>query len=179
LGKIVYVPAAAYLALRALRADASLLVYPVTFLIVAFLLLDIVPQSIVRPYTSGQTMHNGAVLFAYILGAALFGWYGLFCGPLLLVLVVQFANVVLGDLLRGTPFSPTPSDALGLGTDPANASVGAVDETTGEGAHDGTASGGTTKGGTVTDGTDPPTEAEGTGTDSDGTASGDGATNTD
>jgi predicted PurR-regulated permease PerM len=124
-GKIVYVPAAGYLAWRAIQADASLLVYPVVFLIVAFLFLDLIPQSIVRPYISGQTMHNGAVLFAYILGAALFGWYGLFFGPLLLVLVVQFTNIALGDLLRGTPFSPAPSGVMGLGTDPAETRVNA------------------------------------------------------
>jgi len=136
-GKVVYVPAATYLFWRATQADASLLIYPIAFLLVAFLLLDVIPQSIVRPYISGQTMHNGAVLFAYILGAALFGWYGLFFGPLLLVLVVQFANVVLGDLVRGTPFSPAPSGAMGLGTDPANAKVDAVGGTTEETASDG------------------------------------------
>ena len=125
-GKVVYVPAAAYLFWRSIEADASLLGYPIAFLLVAFLLLDIVPQSIVRPYISGQTLHEGAVLFAYILGAALFGWYGLFLGPLLLVLVVQFANVVLGDLLRGRPFSPAPTGATDLGTDPGAAEIDAV-----------------------------------------------------
>ena len=125
-GKVVYVPIAGYLTWRAIRADASLLIYPIAFLIVAFLFLDLVPQSIVRPYISGQTMHNGAVLFAYILGAALFGWYGLFFGPLLLVLVVQFANVVLGNLLRGQPFSPAPTATMALGTDPADARIDAV-----------------------------------------------------
>jgi predicted PurR-regulated permease PerM len=123
-GKVIYVPTAAFLLWRAIQADASLLVYPVAFLVIAFLALDILPQSILRPYISGQTMHNGAVLFAYILGAALFGWYGLFFGPLLLVLVVQFANVVLSDLLRGTPFGPQPTDATTLGTDPSETVVG-------------------------------------------------------
>ena len=127
-GKVVYVPAVAYLVWQAVQSNASLLVYPAGFLVVAFLLLDILPQSVVRPYISGQTMHEGAVLFAYILGAALFGWYGLFLGPFLLVLVVQFANVVLGDLLRGLPFSPAPTEATSLGTDPADAYAPAVDE---------------------------------------------------
>lgn len=126
-GKVVYVPAGVYLLWRAIGADASLLVYPIGFGVVAFLLLDIIPQSIVRPYISGQTLHEGAVLFAYILGAALFGWYGLFLGPLLLVLVVQFANVVLGDLLGGLPFSPAPTGATDLGTDPGEAEIDAVD----------------------------------------------------
>ncbi|WP_049901916.1 AI-2E family transporter [Halococcus agarilyticus] len=129
-GKVVYVPAAAYLAWRAVEAGADLLVYPIVFLVVAFLLLDIIPQSIVRPYISGQTMHEGAVLFAYILGAALFGWYGLFLGPFLLVIVVQFANVVLGDLIRGRPFSPAPTETTSLGTDPTEAKVDAVGQAT-------------------------------------------------
>jgi hypothetical protein len=51
----------------------------------------------------------------------LFGWYGLFLGPLLLVLVVQFANVVLGDLLGSRRFSAAPTGATTLGTDPADA----------------------------------------------------------
>jgi len=126
-GKIVYLPTAGYLAWRATAAGPDLLVYPVGFLVVAFLLLDIVPQSIVRPYISGQTLHEGAVLFSYILGAALFGWYGLFLGPLLLVLVVQFANLVLGDLLHGLPVSPAPTARTTLGTDPAETDAEAAD----------------------------------------------------
>lgn len=125
-GKVVYVPAAAYLAWRAIEAGTDLLVYPIAFFVVALLLLDIIPQSIVRPYISGQTLHEGAVLFAYILGAALFGWYGLFLGPFLLVIVVQFANIVLGDLIRGRPFSPAPTETTSLGTDPTEARVDAV-----------------------------------------------------
>lgn len=128
-GKVVYVPAAAYLAWQTVQASADLLVYPVAFLVVAFLLLDIIPQSIVRPYISGQTMHEGAVLFAYILGAALFGWYGLFLGPFLLVIIVQFANIVLGDLISRNQLSPAPAATMSLGTDPTDAEVDPVDET--------------------------------------------------
>jgi predicted PurR-regulated permease PerM len=125
-GKLIYVPATAYLGWRAVQADGSLLVYPAGFLVVVFLLLDVLPQSVVRPYISGQTMHEGAVLFAYILGTALFGWYGLFFGPLLLVVVVQFANVVLEDLVWGRPFSSEPTDATSLGTDPTDRNADAA-----------------------------------------------------
>ena len=122
-GKLVYVPATALLAYRALQTDTDLLVYPVGFLVVAFLFLDLLPQSVLRPYFSGQTLHEGAVLFAYVLGAVLFGWYGLFLGPLLLVLVAQFANVVLGDLLAGGPYTAAATGATTLGTDPDDAPV--------------------------------------------------------
>ncbi|WP_255196713.1 AI-2E family transporter [Halorarius litoreus] len=120
-GKLVYLPATALLVYRAVQTDTGLLVYPLGFLVVAFLFLDLLPQSVLRPYISGQTLHEGAVLFAYVLGAVLFGWYGLFLGPLLLVLVVQFANVVLGDLLGGNEFTAFPTGATTLGTDPDDA----------------------------------------------------------
>lgn len=125
-GKVVYVPAAGVLVWQAVRNDTSLLVYPLAFLVAAFLLLDIIPQSVVRPHISGQTLHGGAVLFAYVLGAGLFGWYGLFLGPFLLVLVVQFANVVLDDLVHGSAFSPEPTGATTLGSDPPDGRGGTL-----------------------------------------------------
>ncbi|MEF8820101.1 MAG: AI-2E family transporter [Haloferacaceae archaeon] len=124
-GKLVYLPAAAYLGLRAVETGVSPVV-PVVFLVVSFLLLDLVPQSFVRPYVSGRTLHTGLILFSYVLGTALFGWYGLFYGPLLAVVVVQFANVVLPDLLRGRPVDPEPSAVLSVGSDPPDGPAPAV-----------------------------------------------------
>ena len=121
-GKLVYLPATAYLGLRAVETDVSLL-FPLAFLVVCFLFLDLVPQSIVRPYVSGRTLHTGLILFSYVLGTALFGWYGLFYGPLLAVVVVQFANVALPDLLRARPVGPEPSAVLSIGSDPPVTSV--------------------------------------------------------
>ena len=124
-GKVVYVPAAAYLGWQAFEADAGLLWAPVGFLVVAFLLLDLLPQAVLRPIISGRSLHTGLVLFSYVLGAAYFGWYGLFLGPLLLVLVVQFLNVVLPELVHGERLTPRPSDLLGLGHDPTDGVEGA------------------------------------------------------
>lgn len=119
-GKVVYVPAAAYLGWQAVEADAGLLWAPAAFLVVAFLLLDLLPQAVLRPIISGRSLHTGLVLFSYVLGAAYFGWYGLFLGPLLLVLVVQFLNVVLPELVHGERLTPRPSHLLGLGHDPTD-----------------------------------------------------------
>lgn len=116
-GKIVYLPAAAYLGFSAVRSDVSL-VPPIAFLLIAFLLLDLLPQSFVRPYVSGRTLHMGLILFAYVLGTALFGWYGLFYGPLLAVVVVQFFNVVFPELVRGEPVTAATASALGIGSEP-------------------------------------------------------------
>jgi predicted PurR-regulated permease PerM len=105
-GKVVYVPITGLLAYQASQSpDGGLFVWVGVFFVVAVLSLDLVPQTFVRPYISGQSLHPGLVLFAYVLGAALFGWYGLFLGPLLAVLIVQAANVVLPELLHGERLS--------------------------------------------------------------------------
>ncbi len=117
-GKIVYVPVTGYLGWLAYQDGPGLFWAPLSFLVVAFLFLDLLPQTVLRPVISGRSLHAGLVLFAYVLGAAYFGWYGLFLGPLLVVLAVQFVNVVVPELIHGDPLSPEPSAALGLGHDP-------------------------------------------------------------
>jgi len=116
-GKLVYLPAGGYLLWEATRVDAAL-VYPVAFLLVSFLLLDILPQTVLRPLISGRSLHSGLVLFAYVLGAAYFGWYGLFLGPLLVVLAVQLLKHVLPDLVGGDPFVPEADEGVQIGSDP-------------------------------------------------------------
>ena len=127
-GKLVYVPVTGYLGWLAYQDGAELFWAPLSFLVVAFLFLDLLPQAVLRPIISGRSLHTGLVLFAYVLGAAYFGWYGLFLGPLLLVLAVQFLNVVVPELIHGHPLSPEPSAALGLGHDPEDGIDGGADE---------------------------------------------------
>jgi predicted PurR-regulated permease PerM len=117
-GKLVYVPLTGYLAYTTTQADVSTGLARVGgFALVAFLVLDLVPQTFIRPYISGQSLHSGLVLLAYVLGAALFGWYGLFLGPLIVILVVQAANVVLPELLHGDPLTPDTYMAIGSNPD--------------------------------------------------------------
>ena len=127
-GQIVYVPVTGYLGWLAYQDGAELFWAPLSFLVVAFLFLDLLPQTVLRPVISGRSLHTGLVLFAYVLGAAYFGWYGLFLGPLLVVLAVQFLNVVVPELIHGDPLSPEPSAALGLGHDPEDGIDDGVDE---------------------------------------------------
>jgi len=49
-------------------------------------------------------------MFAYILGPLLFGWYGLFLGPVVLVLGVHFARLVLPELLHSERLQPYAVD---------------------------------------------------------------------
>jgi predicted PurR-regulated permease PerM len=116
-GKLVYLPLVVYLAYATTQADAAIgLAWVLAFGVVAFLLLDLIPQTFIRPYISGRSLHSGLVLFAYVLGAALFGWYGLFLGPLAVVLIVQAANVVLPELVHGDAL--TTDTHLRIGSDP-------------------------------------------------------------
>lgn len=103
--KLVYIPIALYLAVQAVSEDPALLWFPAAFAVIAFVVVDTIPEVVLRPYISGRGLHVGMVMFAYILGPVLFGWYGLFLAPLVLVLVVQAARLVLPDLVRGRDVS--------------------------------------------------------------------------
>lgn len=98
--KIVYVPLSLYLAGRAVLADPRFVWFPLVFFVVTFVIVDTIPDLVIRPYVSGRNLHVGAVMFAYIFGPLLFGWYGLFLGPLLLVVITDFARVVVPRLVR-------------------------------------------------------------------------------
>lgn len=103
--KIVYIPVALLLAVEAALANPALLWFPVVFAVVSLVVVDTIPDLILRPYVSGRDLHTGAVMIAYIIGPLLFGWYGLFLGPLLLVLLVHFARILLPELVRGEPLT--------------------------------------------------------------------------
>jgi predicted PurR-regulated permease PerM len=109
--KLVYVPAALYLFVTTTAAGGGrLLWFPTAFVLLSFVIVDTIPDLVLRPYVSGRNLHVGMVMFAYILGPLLFGWYGLFLGPMILVLVVHFARVVLPELTAGTPIRPMAVD---------------------------------------------------------------------
>ncbi|WP_224268418.1 AI-2E family transporter [Haloprofundus salinisoli] len=113
-GKLVYIPLVLMLLARAFQASGSLVVYPLGLLVVCFLLLDILPQTVLRPYISGRKIHTGLVMFSYIMGTLLFGWYGLFLGPLVLVLSLQLIRIAFAELLHGESVSPeTTMESLG------------------------------------------------------------------
>jgi predicted PurR-regulated permease PerM len=92
--KIVYVPVVAYLGGLAALAGTGWN-FVVAFAVVSVVVVDTVPDLALRPWVSGGDLHLGTVMFAYIFGPLVFGWYGLFLGPLVLVLVVHFYDVVL------------------------------------------------------------------------------------
>jgi predicted PurR-regulated permease PerM len=115
--KLVYVPVAAYLGgLSAVGGFAGAW-FVLAFVAVSLVVVDTIPDLVLRPYVSGRNLHVGAVMVAYTLGPLLFGWYGLFLLPILLVLVVHFAKIVLPELVDGSPIQPYAVDPGALAGD--------------------------------------------------------------
>lgn len=113
-GKVVYLPVVGFLAVTATQQGRGY-VFVGSVLVVYLLVLDVLPQSFLQPYITGKQLNPFILLFAYILGPVLFGWYGFFLLPIVFVLMLELVRVVLPELLRGNPIDSTPSVAEGTG----------------------------------------------------------------
>jgi predicted PurR-regulated permease PerM len=103
--KLIYLPYAAYLGVMA-ATTATPTWHPIVFLAVSAVIVDTIPDLFIRPYLSGRgSLHVGLVMLGYFLGTLAFGWWGLFFGPILVVLAVHFAKSVFpwlaSSYLRG------------------------------------------------------------------------------
>jgi predicted PurR-regulated permease PerM len=128
--KIVYVPISGYLAVQTAFGGQEWW-FVILFFATAFLVVDTIPDLLVRPYVSSggsmsfgpfgseptdepgdpqRALHTGTLMFAYIFGPFLFGWYGIFLAPMFLVLVVHFARFVLPELVGGSTVKPYAID---------------------------------------------------------------------
>ena len=98
--KVVYLPLTAITALPvALGGDSSLLLYVAVLLVVAVVVVDTIPDLVLRPLLSGKNTHVGLLMLAYTLGPVVLGFYGLFFAPIALVIGLTFANTALPRLL--------------------------------------------------------------------------------
>jgi len=101
--KIVYLPVAALLAVSAIvTGETAALAWVALFLVVTLIVVDTIPDFMIRPYVSGDLTHIGLLMFAYILGPIAFGFYGIFLGPILLVLVAQFFRIIVPYIITGS-----------------------------------------------------------------------------
>ncbi|MFC6973548.1 AI-2E family transporter [Halomicroarcula sp. GCM10025709] len=128
--KIVYIPISGYLAAQT-AFNGQEWWFVILFFATAFLVVDTIPDLLVRPYVSSggsvsfgpfgssaaesvgtpqPALHTGTLMFAYIFGPFLFGWYGIFLAPMFLVLVVHFARFVLPELVNGSTVKPYAVD---------------------------------------------------------------------
>jgi len=119
--KLVYVPLAIGLFARAILSGEPLW-FPTVFVVATVVLIDFIPDLVLRPYVSGRNLHVGLVMIAYIIGPLLFGWYGLFLGPFILVVVYHFVRVVLPVLIDSDSDVPTAEslDSEGAASGPSD-----------------------------------------------------------
>jgi predicted PurR-regulated permease PerM len=117
--KLVTWPIGAYLLAVAALSEPETVWFPAVFLLVSFVVVDYIPDQLLRPYVSGRTLHVGAVMLAYLFGPLLFGWIGIFLGPLMLVLVFEFGRIVVPWLFGegSVPESPEPPAGSAGGDD--------------------------------------------------------------
>jgi len=117
-GKIVYVPVLAYLGVQAVRADGGSLPAVGGVAVGYFLLLDFLPQTFLQPYIAGRDIDAMLLMFAYLLGPVLFGWYGFFLLPILFIAMLEAARIVVPDLLHGDRLTTVPEMGESVGADP-------------------------------------------------------------
>ena len=133
-GKVVYIPVVGYLGFQAVQSGSGLL-FVLGALVGYFLVLDILPQTFLQPYITGRKLDMLVMMFAYILGPILFGWYGFFLLPIVFIVILEAIRIPLPELVRGEPLTPGVSLGEGIGTNPRSAR-GEVDEGEIDGEHE-------------------------------------------
>ncbi|MCU4751975.1 AI-2E family transporter [Halobacteria archaeon AArc-curdl1] len=102
--KLVYVPLTVLLAVNAwLTGDLSLLIPVGVLFAVSGVVVDFIPDFFIRAHISGEQTHTGLLLVAYIVGPIVFGFYGLFLAPILLILVINAVFVFVPYVITGEP----------------------------------------------------------------------------
>lgn len=98
--KIVYIPLTGAAAVPLLmESNFEPLVYIGGFLVLTIVVVDTIPDIVLRPYFSGENTHVGLLMLAYIFGPTVLGFYGLFFAPIVLVLTLTFGEIALPRLL--------------------------------------------------------------------------------
>ncbi|MFC7070947.1 AI-2E family transporter [Halobaculum lipolyticum] len=130
--KVVYVPLTVATALPVVLAGSiPQLGYVVGFFLVAVVVVDTIPDLVLRPLLSGDETHVGLLMLAYTIGPVVLGFYGLFFAPIALVVGLTFANTALPRLLGVDDRQRTFSDPGPEGTvEPTPADGDRAEETT-------------------------------------------------
>jgi predicted PurR-regulated permease PerM len=94
--KIIWVPLYLYIIAQAWFNGILLssLGFIIISIVLVFLLVDISPDIILRPIISSKSMHPGVMILSYLFGVIVFGFMGLFLGPVIVVVVKNFMAIV-------------------------------------------------------------------------------------
>jgi len=117
--KLVYVPVTIGVAARAWITGQPELLVPVAALaLVSAVLIDFIPDIIIRAQVSSDDTHSGLLVIAYIVGPSVFGFYGLFLAPIVLICLTNAVTVLLPYIVSGRdpPSTQTTLDNFESGT---------------------------------------------------------------
>lgn len=94
--KIIYIPLFSFLTVSTYTNNSLELVWgPLLMLGFSSIMIDLIPETFIRPYMSNRNMHLGLVILSYLCGVIIFGWYGLFFGPLILAIIYRFITYII------------------------------------------------------------------------------------
>ncbi|RBI60730.1 AI-2E family transporter [halophilic archaeon] len=125
-GKLIYLPVVGYLGIQAVNTSGTHLTFLGSILVLYFIALDLLPQTFLQPYITGRQLNMVLMMFAYLLGPILFGWYGFFFLPIIFIVMIEGIRIVLPELIHGQPLSPTVSLGESVGTAPQEVSSNAA-----------------------------------------------------
>ncbi|HEX55201.1 MAG: hypothetical protein DRO94_00235 [Candidatus Altiarchaeales archaeon] len=74
--------------------------YLILFLIVVNLVVDILPDMIIRPLVSREKMHLGLIILAFIFGPMVFGAKGIFLGPIIVIITLNFFKTIFPEIIK-------------------------------------------------------------------------------
>jgi predicted PurR-regulated permease PerM len=118
--KLVYIPLTIGLGGRAWLAGEPELLAPIAVLfVVSAFFGDFVPDIIIRAQVSSDDTHSGLLVIAYVVGPSVFGFYGLFLAPIVLICMTNAVTVLLPYVLSGSAAEPgqTTLDEFEEGTE--------------------------------------------------------------
>ncbi|WP_336363291.1 AI-2E family transporter [Halalkalicoccus salilacus] len=100
--KLVYLPVAAFLGASAVAAGGGpLFLFVGIFVVISGIFVDFIPDFFIRALISGDKTHTGMLILCYIVGPTVFGFYGLFLLPILLILFINANRILLPYVLYG------------------------------------------------------------------------------
>ncbi|MFC4356717.1 AI-2E family transporter [Halobium salinum] len=119
-GKVVYLPVVASLAYQTLGSGGGSggLLFVAGALVAYVVLLDLAPQALIQPYVTGRQLDMLLLMFGYILGPILLGWYGFFLLPIVFIVMLEAVRIVLPELVHGRPLTQGVDLAEDVGTNP-------------------------------------------------------------
>ncbi len=99
---IVTIPLFLYILVNSLIAGALFpnLAYFILMGLAVLILVQTLPDFVLRPFMARGKINTGLLMFAYILGPIVFGIAGLFIGAIVLVLLTHYFTIVLPSITK-------------------------------------------------------------------------------